>query len=97
MRADFRASGKFPLKNDKLMILVMIGRSSSTHFLTIHVGIGSMLHDDAGDFIMISLTDSSDIKENLQKEELQEEVFTNMYYCVNNAVFGYPLLPGIFL
>ena len=69
MRADLRAVGNFPLSNDKFMVLVTTGRSSDTQFLSSHVGIGSRLHEEDGDFMMTSLTDSSDIDENSTSEK----------------------------
>ena len=61
MCADFKVSGKHPFWKDRFTILVMTGTSSSTHFLSSQMGIGSRSHDVDGDFMIISLTASSDI------------------------------------
>ena len=50
----------------------MTGNSSSKHFLSNHVGIGSRLQEVEEDFIIISLTKSSETGENSKNEELQE-------------------------
>ena len=50
----------------------MTSKSSSKHFLSSHVGIGSRLHEVDGDFIIITLTVSSDTGENSGNEELYE-------------------------
>ena len=56
----WKTPGKHPFWKDRFTILVMTGTSSSTHFLSSQVGIGSRSHDVDGDFMMISLTASSD-------------------------------------
>ena len=55
------------------MILQMIGSNSFIHFLSNHVGMGSRLQVEEGDFIMISLTASLDIVANSENDELQIE------------------------
>ena len=55
-----------------LIIWVMIGNSSLRHFLSNHVGMGSRLHEVDGDFIIISLTQSSETGKNDENDELHE-------------------------
>ena len=69
MTADLRSSGNFPFINDKFTILVIMGRSSLTHFFSNHVGMGSREHVEDGDFIIMSRTVSSDINEKSENEE----------------------------
>ena len=52
----------------------MIGNSSSRHFLSNHIGMGSGLHEVDGDFIMISLIQSSESGKNDKIDELHESV-----------------------
>ena len=74
MCADFKVSGKHPFWKDGFTIVVMTGTSSSTHFLSSQVGIGSRSHDVDGDFMMISLTASSDTVDKSENVETQGDV-----------------------
>ena len=57
-----------------LIIWVMIDNSSLRHFLSNHVGMESRLHEVDGDFIIISLTQSSKTGKNDENDELHDSV-----------------------
>ena len=58
INANLSDSEKSAHDKDKLQIVVKTGTRSSTHFLSIQVGIGSSTHDFVGDFDIMRRTSS---------------------------------------
>ena len=58
-KACFRESGKIPMVNDRLTILVITGERLSTHCFKSVIGIGSRVHCLLADFKIISFISHS--------------------------------------